>query len=178
MGPSPYQGQLHIVSCLSPVCPPALSLLVLQDRHFHSTMSLESAKAFFDACLSGSLSLQPDQLITELSSKEESEILPYVKSLGYDFTQEEMQQVLKENYDSLGTSLSQEELATIIGGKGHLSTGETAGIGAGAGVAAGIAAGGVGIGVAAAAASAAVAASPVLWGSMGAAAAAASAACF
>lgn len=141
-------------------------------------MSLESAKAFFDACLSGSLSLQPEQLIAELGSKQEDEILPYVKSLGYDFTQEEMHQVLKDNYDSLGTSLSQEELATVIGGKGHLSTGEIAGIGAGAGAAAGVTGAAVGIGVAAAAASAAVAASPVLWGSMGAAAAAASAACF
>ena len=143
-------------------------------------MSIESARLFFNDCKTSQLSIAPRQLLEILLEKDESEILPFVHSLGYSFSTDEMLEVIRENHDELGVQLSADELSTVIGGKSHLSGAAIGGIaGGGGGAVVGAGAAGVGVGVAVAAANATADFSLMMLGACGDVAAALTAgACF
>ena len=90
-------------------------------------MSLESATAFYER-----LEREPEltERIRELKAPDRIE--PYVKGeLGYDFTQEEMQQVIFERHPEM----TDEEMAAVVGGLDPTSF--AVGVGITAGVAVG-----------------------------------------
>ena len=96
-------------------------------------MSLESAAAFYER-----LEREPEltERIRELNTPDRIE--PYVKGeLGYDFTREEMQQVIFER----NPEMTDEEMEAVVGGldPASLAIGGLIGVGAAAGIVVGCA---------------------------------------
>ena len=96
-------------------------------------MSLESAAAFYER-----LEREPEltERIRELNTPDR--IGPYVKGeLGYDFTREEMQQVIFER----NPEMTDEEMEAVVGGldPASLAIGGLIGVGAAAGIVVGCA---------------------------------------
>lgn len=126
-------------------------------------MSKNSAEQFLKDVEGGTLVIPP----SELEGLSEEQIHQLCLSKGYDFSKEEMFEVVSDNKERL--KISDADLALITGGKGALSTGADAGIGVAASV------GGVIVG-AGAIAGGAFATAAIVTGSISAAAGAA--ACF
>jgi hypothetical protein len=122
-----------------------------------------SAQKFLQDVEDGSLVIPQ----AEFEGLSEEQIHQLCLSKGYDFTKEEMFEVVSDNKDRL--KISDADLALITGGKGHLSTGDDVGIGVGAAV------GGVAVG-AGAVVGGGLATAAIITGSLSAAAGAA--ACF
>ncbi len=92
-------------------------------------MSIESASAFYADIESGKIVLD----LTGIDADDHQAMMAYAHSFGYDFTEDEMLEVLTLN----GTSITMEEAEAIAGGMTNKQAEEG---GAGAGVVGGIAA--------------------------------------
>ena len=122
-------------------------------------MAAQSAQQFIDDLVSRKTTVKLD----ELKDLPGAEIHQAILALGYDFSPEEVKVAILDNQSKLGVTITDDELASIAGGKGHLSPGATAGVAGGTAGAAGVAIGGgaAGIGVAAAASAASSAAAGI-----------------
>lgn len=90
-------------------------------------MSTESANAFYDDVESGKITLD----FAGIDSDDHRAMMAYAHSFGYDFTEEEILEVLNQN----GTTITMEEAEAIAGGMTNKQAEEG---GAGAGVAGGV----------------------------------------
>jgi len=91
-------------------------------------VSKSSAQQFLQDIENGSLVIPQ----AEFEGLSEEQIHQLCLSKGYDFTKEEMFEVVSDNKERL--KISDADLALITGGKGSLSTGADAGIGVAASV--------------------------------------------
>jgi len=79
-------------------------------------MSKDSAQRFLQDLESGTLAMEP----TEFEGMSEEQMHQHCLSKGYDFTTDEMFEVISDNKERL--KLSEDDLSLITGGKSHLST--------------------------------------------------------